>query len=71
MASEQSKQSKKGFAEEFEELKARHGAQYADLRLVRFTDKTVRSAFGRSCHISAVRTTTATSSVRKSVRSDD
>jgi hypothetical protein len=32
-------QSKKGFAEEFEELKARHGAQYADLRLVRFTDK--------------------------------
>jgi hypothetical protein len=32
-------QSQKGFAEEFEELKARHGAQYADLRLVRFTDK--------------------------------
>ena len=32
-------QSKRGFSEEFEELKARHGAQYADLRLVRFTDK--------------------------------
>jgi hypothetical protein len=32
-------QSKKSFSEEFGELKARRGGQYADLRLVRFTDK--------------------------------
>ncbi len=31
-------QTKKSFAEEFEELKARHGAWYADLTTVRFTD---------------------------------
>ncbi|HEY6647885.1 MAG TPA: hypothetical protein VI217_12410 [Mycobacterium sp.] len=39
-------QSKKGFAEEFKELKARHGAQYADLRLVRFRDKDGQVGFG-------------------------
>jgi hypothetical protein len=32
-------QGKKTFAEELEELKARHGAEYADLKVVRFTDK--------------------------------